>query len=121
MKNNQRGFTLIEVLLALAIIAIALTALLRASSQTTHFTFRVKSRMIQQWVAMEGLSSIQLGLINPTPGRVNTFKTEMLDNTWYWRVHLSETPLKNVKKIQITTSSNRTGPFANELIGYKYG
>lgn len=43
-RYNKSGFTLIEVLLALSVIAIALTALLKAISQNVETTRRVKEK-----------------------------------------------------------------------------
>lgn len=43
-RSNESGFTLIEVLLALSIIAIALTALLKAISQNVETTRRIKEK-----------------------------------------------------------------------------
>lgn len=40
------GFTLIEVLLALTVIAIALTALLKATAQNTDNTHRIKEKQL---------------------------------------------------------------------------
>lgn len=43
-KSMNKGFTLIEVLLALAVVAIALTALLKATSQDVANTQRIKEK-----------------------------------------------------------------------------
>ncbi|WP_188883546.1 type II secretion system minor pseudopilin GspI, partial [Alicyclobacillus cellulosilyticus] len=82
------GFTLIEVLLALAVLAIALTALLKATSQDVNYTQRIKERTISHWVAMQGVSAIQLGLITIPAGQPITEVTSMLNQNWYWRAQL---------------------------------
>lgn len=48
---SQRGFTLIEVLVALAIISIALIAALRAAGQGTLGAGESRSRLLAGWVA----------------------------------------------------------------------
>lgn len=49
--NRRAGFTLIEVLVALAIISIALLAALRAAGQGTNNVGELRSRLLAGWVA----------------------------------------------------------------------
>ena len=48
---KRAGFTLIEVLVALAIVAIALMAALRAAGQGTNNVGELRSRLLAGWVA----------------------------------------------------------------------
>lgn len=114
------GFTLIEVLLALSIIAIALTALLKASAQNVAHTFRIKEKTISHWVAMQGVNDIQLGLVVFPNGQTATKVTTMLGQRWYWRATLTSTLIKSTQQISITVSNKPEGPFLDELIAYRY-
>lgn len=49
--SQRAGFTLVEVLVALAIIAIALLAALRAAGQGTNNVGELRSRLLAGWVA----------------------------------------------------------------------
>lgn len=117
---NESGFTLIEVLLALAVIAIALTALLKATSQNIDNTRRIKEKTISHWIAMQGVSMIQLNLIQVNSSQESTQLTSMLNQKWYWRAKVSVTPIKPVQKITIYVSQKQEGPFREELTAFRY-
>ena len=117
---RHKGFTLIEVLLALAVIAIALTALLKATAQSVAHTQRIKEKSISHWVAMQGVAAIQLGLISPPLNQEITEVTKMLGQRWYWRAELFSTPIKSMQKISITVSEKQDGPFIDQLIAFRY-
>ncbi|HHT0591591.1 TPA: type II secretion system minor pseudopilin GspI [Legionella anisa] len=119
-RSNESGFTLIEVLLALSIIAIALTALLKAISQNVETTRRIKEKTVSHWVAMQGVAMIQLNLLQINQSQETTQDTTMLNEHWYWRAKVSATPLKNIQKIVISVSSEKIGPFREELQAFRY-
>lgn len=117
---KTKGFTLIEVLLALAVIAISLTALLKASAQNIRNTERLKNKIISHWVAMQGLAAIQLGLIDFKNQAELTEVTEIANQRWYWRVKRTPSPFSHVDQITLTVSKKQAGPFFDPLIGYRY-
>lgn len=116
---QQKGFTLIEVLLALSVIAIALTALFKATAQNISHTQRIKEKTISHWVAMQGVSMIQLGLLQLSNQEV-TKVTSMLGQRWYWRAKMNPTPIKSIQQITITVSKNQAGPFRDPLVAFWY-
>ena len=119
-KKTSSGFTLVEVLLALAVIAIALTALLKVTAQNIENTQRIKDKTISHWIAMQGVSMIQLNLLQVTSGQDSTQVTSMLNQKWYWRARVSSTPLKQIQQITILVSQKQSGPFREELIAFRY-
>ena len=54
--RHCRGFTLVEVLVALAIVSIALMAALRAAGQGTAAVGELRSRLLAGWVAENRLA-----------------------------------------------------------------
>lgn len=120
IKQKLSGFTLIEVLLALAIIAIALTALLKATAQNIENTHRIKEKTISHWIAMQGVAMIQLKLIHVNQSQEATQSTTMLGEQWYWRAKISSTPIKKMQQITISVSPKQSGPFREELIAFRY-
>lgn len=117
---REKGFTLIEVLLALAIIAISLTALLKASAQNIRNTERIKDKTIGHWIAMQGMAAVQLGLVTASAQQETTEVTQILGQKWYWRIKRSASPFPHVEKITITLGKQQAGPFRDPLTGFRY-
>lgn len=115
----KNGFTLVEVLIALAVIAIALTALLKVTSQNIDNTIRVKEKFISHQVAMQAVTMIQLNLVQLNPSQESTQVTSMLGEKWYWRAKISPTPIKGIQQLSIALSLNQSGPFREELKAYR--
>lgn len=119
-RGASPGFTLIEVLLALAIIAIAFAALLKANGQNIRTNDALERHAKQALVAEQALCMMQLGLINPPEGRESTESMILFNKRWYWRAYVQKTTAKGIQKIRITTSSKQSGPFTQATIGYRY-
>ena len=120
MQRKTSGFTLIEVLLALTIIAVALTALLKAIAQNVEHTQRIKEKTISHWVAMQGVAMVQLGLLQINQSQETTQDTTMLGEHWFWRAKTSTTPIKSIQLITISVSMEKAGPFREELHAFRY-
>jgi general secretion pathway protein I len=67
-RARRRGFTLVEILVALAIIAVALAAGMRALAQSTDGAALLKARTLALWVAQNRLAAAQLAAPWPAPG-----------------------------------------------------
>lgn len=119
-KKRHDGFTLIEVLLALVVIAIALTALLKATSQNTIFANRIKEKAIGHWVEMQAISMITVGLVTLDLNRENTIPIKIFGDTWYCKGIITGTEMKHVQKITVRVSRKRDKDFSSPLIAFRY-
>lgn len=119
-QKSHSGFTLVEVLLALAIIAIALTALLKSMAQNVENTHRIKQKTVSHWVAMQGVAMAQLGLLQINQNQETTQDTVMLGEHWYWRAKATNTSQKSLQLITISVSPQQSGPFREELYAFRY-
>jgi len=81
-KRNS-GFTLIEVLVALTIIAIALSSLVKASGNNTYSASFLKQKTLAHYVAMNEIALLQVKNQWPDLGKINK-STEMADFEWFW-------------------------------------
>ena len=115
---KKRGFTLIEILIALLIIAIALAAVLRAMTQSIRVTDKVKTVMAAHWVAMNALSEIQLGMIRaPKDGDPVSGSAKMFEQSWQW-IARSEGSDTNKYAMKVNISVKKFGKSVGSLSGY---
>jgi len=99
---EERGLTLIEVLIALAIISIALTAVIKASSQNIRSTTYLQNKTMAMWVGQQVLNEARAGVLKlPNPSDSLKESTSMLGHDWYWDVHQEETPNKHIYLAQV--------------------
>ena len=81
--KKTKGFTLIEVLVALAIIAIALLAVIKVSAHSVRQTSQLKEKLASHWVAMNVISRAQTNLIVVNDGYSTIDGSEeMLGKVW---------------------------------------
>ncbi|AWH46323.1 type II secretion system minor pseudopilin GspI [Stenotrophomonas sp. ZAC14A_NAIMI4_1] len=69
MKQRTRGFTLIEVLVALAIVAIALAAVMRSVAVATDDQSRLRDRRLALMCAQDRWQELRLSAQPPQEGR----------------------------------------------------
>jgi len=97
--------TLIEVMIALAIIAIALTAVIKATSQNIRDTTYVQQKIIANWVGLQVINQARVGLISlPDFPEQLKQQTKMLGRTWNWAAAVKSTPNMHIQEIDVDVS-----------------
>ena len=103
MKNN--GFTLIEVLIALAILSIALTAIIQSTSQNIKDTLYIQNKTIANWVGSEIIAETEAGILKvPDPPDKLSDETDMLGQKWIWQASLKPSPNPKIKELNVSVS-----------------
>lgn len=97
----QRGFTLLEVLIAMAVIAIALTAIIKTGSNAAANTAYLKEKTYAHWVAMNRLSELQAKKNWPSVGTLSDTE-KMMGQEWEWTQKTTETVEPNLRRVEVS-------------------
>lgn len=100
MASRKSGFTLIEVLVALAIIAIALLAALRSAGQTTRNMEALRARLLAGWVAENLLAEQRARADWPLPGIQQGTQYEARIE-FIWRKEIIATPNRAFRRVDV--------------------
>lgn len=98
--REPRGFTLIEVLVALAIVAIALLAAMRAAQQGTSNVEALRARLLGAWVADNRLSEHRARGAWLPVGTVRG-QQQQAGIVFQWREEVSATANPNFRRVDI--------------------
>ena len=104
-----RGFTLIEVMVALAIVAITLGAGIRAAGSLTGNTQRLADMSAAQWCADNRLTALKLARIRPDVGDA-VFTCDQLGRTYAGRQVVRPTPNPNFRRIDAVIADENGNP-----------
>lgn len=103
MNKRSRGFTLVEVMVALAIVALALPALLVALSRQVDATGYLRDKSVAQMVAANKLAELRI----LSRARQSLFQgsdsgvSEMAGREWYWWLQSQPTEVPAFYRVEI--------------------
>jgi general secretion pathway protein I len=86
--SAQRGFTLIEVLIALVIVALGMSALLETLGSAADTSTWLRDKTFAQWIGFNQLATLRLSGTTPTNGTTDG-ELDFAGRHWRWRQVIS--------------------------------
>lgn len=106
-----RGFTLIEVLVALMVVAMGLAALMTAVSGAARTSGYLRDKTLAQWIALNRLSEVRLtanklAAVSPVGGSSSgqsgdTAELQYAGRTWHYDTRYYDTSIASMKRVVV--------------------
>ena len=102
-RSRENGFTLVEVMVALTIVALSLTAIAASMNQMIDAANTMRERTYASWIAQNKIAEMRLANVLPevssTSGEVDYAGSE-----WSWRAVVSETGIESFYRVDVSVS-----------------
>ncbi|PIE83405.1 MAG: type II secretion system protein GspI [Candidatus Contendobacter odensis] len=113
------GFTLLEVLVALAVLAIAMGAIIHATTQSIANTYSLREQTFARWVASNTVNSF---LLDPAPWPEKATRkgdVELANRTWRWEARFSETDDEDLSQLKVNVYALENAAVSSTLIAFR--
>ena len=94
------GFTLIEVLVALAVAAIGLAAVLGVVSNSARNATYLRDKTLAGWIALNHITEARLGTIMPAVERT-TGELDYAGQHWKWSQTVTQTDVPGMRRVDV--------------------
>ena len=98
--GRTRGFTLIEVLVALVIVALGMGAVLTALTSAAQSTMQLRERSCAEWVGFNQLATVRLTRTLPATGKSDD-DVDFAGSSWHWQQVVTDMDVPGLKRIVI--------------------
>lgn len=115
--NRQRGFTLLEVLIALVVVALALLALTRTAGGQVNSFEGLRERTLAGWVASNVLNETRIATPFPGIGKRDG-RTRFADRDWRWSLEVKATDDPGMRRLEVSVFAGESTDPSASLSGF---
>jgi general secretion pathway protein I len=100
VRRPEHGFTLIEVLVALAIVAIGMAAVLSALTSSARTVLYMRDKTLAQWIALNHIAEQRLQAQMPQVGNTEG-DIDYAGQKWHWRQETVATAVQGMIRMDV--------------------
>lgn len=115
--SRHRGFTLIEVLIALSIVGLALAAVGTTVLQMINQSTTMRDRTYASWIAQNRITEIRISTDKAEPG-VSNGDVEYANTEWSWRAEILETGVPDLYRIDVEVTFADSDDVIRKVSGF---
>jgi general secretion pathway protein I len=94
------GFTLVEVLVALVVVALGLTALMVSVSGTAHTSGYLRDKTVAQWIALNRLEVVRL-TVNRLGDNHDQGELDFANRKWHYDTRYFDSSVQSMKRVVV--------------------
>lgn len=99
-RRGARGFTLVEVLVALAIVVFGMAALLGTLTTAADSSLYLRDKAFASWIGLNRISELRLAAKRPAQGKSNG-EIEYAGRKWQYEQEVTRTDIEGVLRIDV--------------------
>jgi general secretion pathway protein I len=111
------GFTLVEVMVALAIAGLSLAAVAASISQMVDAGSAMQERTYASWIAQNKIAELRLANVVPEVSQTNG-ELQYAALEWAWRATISETGVENLFRVDVEVSYAGSDDIIRTVTGF---
>ena len=105
-KNRHHGFTLLEILVALTVLALSMSAVSHSISNSILAFQRIKEATFAQWVALNVVADYHTKPSLPAPGN-DDGSEEFGNKEWFWKAKIETTEDPDMMRMRVEVRGNK--------------
>ncbi len=113
--KSVAGFTLVEVLVALMVVAIGLAALMTAVSGTARTSGMLRDKTIAGWIALNRIEEVRLNL-GKYGTNADTGEVDFANRKWHYDTRYFDTSISSMKRVVVRVYAGAAKTKGNPLI-----
>src|SRR5262245_10582980 len=107
LHRRSGGFTLIEVLVAMIVVALGIGGLLTTLSSAADATIRLRQKSFAQWIALNQLATLRLSGETPSVGVSKGTIEDYAGGSWNWEQEVTDPGVAGILRVEVRVAPQK--------------